>query len=281
MAVQRLTLLLLALCTGLHLGAAAAQDRRVQKQAVDWVVSLILPEAKPVDPTRLEAALRKRVTEQDRFTGTEGEKGILLLRIAGGTAMVTLMEAPIPGQELQNVCRFAWYWREACETVNDHKAHLLVVLMGTKLSKLNSAVLQTRIVAALMEESDAVAVYWGIALNSRKVFLERSAEVARDRPPTELWVDYRLGLDEVGRLSMSTDGLKEFNLMEIEAKDVTTPPQELYGLVQGMAAYLITKGPIIRDGDTVGASAKERIRVRHRPSYWRKGQRVYRLEFGR
>jgi Domain of unknown function (DUF4261) len=281
MAVQRLALFLLALCTGLHLGTAAAQRPTGQKQGVDWVASVILPEAKPVEPERLAAAIRKRVTDKERFTALEKDKGVLLLRIAEGTALVTLMEAPIPDQELQNVCRFAWHWREACETVNDHQAHLLVVLMGTKLGRLDSAVLQTKIVAALLEESDAVAAYWGTALNSRKVFLERSANADRDRPPTELWVDYRLGLDEKGRFSLSTDGLVDFNLMEIEVKDVVMPAQELYGVVQGMAAYLIRKGPIIRDGDTVGASAKQRIRIRHRRSYWRKGQRVYRLDFGR
>src|SRR5262249_36020035 len=155
----------------------------------------------------------------------------------------------------------------------------LAVLMGTKLSKLDSALLQTRIVAALIEESDAVAVYWGATLNSRKVFLEQSANVPRDRIPTWLWVNYRLSRDAASdRLSFSTDGLKDFGLMEIEAKDVALPFKDAYAHVEGMAAYLIAKGPIVRDGDTIGSSPTERIRVRHGPSYWRKGQRVYRLE---
>src|SRR5262245_42678681 len=211
---------------GLSLGTATAQNRAAPKKAVDWVVSVILPEAKPIDPARIEAELRKRVTEQDRFTGTEGDKGLLLPRVAEGTAMVSLMEAPIPGQELQKVCRFAWYWREACETIKDHKAHLLVVLMGTKLTKPDSALLQTRIVAALIEESDAVAAYWGSSLNSRKAFLEQSANIARDRMPTWLWVNYRVSRDAPsGRFSFSTDGLKDFDLPRIaQVVEARLPP---------------------------------------------------------
>jgi hypothetical protein len=272
-------LALLALSLGLRLAPAEAQKPATQKGGVDWVVSVILPEAKSVDAARLETALRKRITEKERFTGLEENKGIVLLRIGGGTALVSLMPAPIPGQELQRTCQFAWQWRQACETVKDHKAHFLVVLMGTKLGKAESALVQTKIVAALLEESNAVAAYWGTSLNSRDVFLEQSAKIAPDWTPTWLWVSYRLSRDASGRFSLSTEGLKDFDLMEIEAKDVAMPLNDLYGLIEGTAAYLIAKGPVIRDGDTVGHTAQQRIRVRHGKSYWR-ADRVYRIEFG-
>jgi Domain of unknown function (DUF4261) len=269
----------LALAAGLSLGAAAAEPSKAQMGSVDWVVSILLPEAKPVDPARMEAAIRKRVTDKDRFTGSEGDKEVVLLRIAEGTALVSLMGAPVPPKELQQTCRYAWYWREACDAVRDHKAHLLVVLMGTKLSKAESAVLQTKLVAALIEESNAVAAYWGTTLNSRDTFLEQSAKVTPDRMATWLWVSYRVSRDASGRLSISTEGLKDFNLMEIEAKDVAMPFSELHGLVDGMTAYLIKQGPVIQNGHTIGHSNEQRIRVRHGPSYWRAGTRVYRLEF--
>jgi Domain of unknown function (DUF4261) len=261
------------------LEAAAADNPKTEKASVDWVVSVILPEAKPVDPARLAAAVRKWIPQKEVFTGVEADKGVVMLRVAGGTALVSLMEAPIPGQELQRTCHNSWYWREACDAIKDHKAHLLVVLTGTKLSKVDSAVVQTKIVAALIEESNAVAAYWGTSLNSRESFLEQSTKIARDRMPTWLWVSYRVSRDASGRFSLSTEGLKDFKLMEIEAKDVTKPFNELYSLVEGMAAYLIAKGPVIHDGHTVGPTNEQRIRVRHAPSYWRKGTRVYRLEF--
>ncbi len=67
--------------------------------------------------------------------------------------------------------------------------------------------------------------------------------------------------------------------MEIETKDAAMPLRDLYGILQGTAAYLIAKGPIIRDGDTIGHTAQQQIRVRHGKSYWR-ADKVYRLDFG-
>jgi hypothetical protein len=69
--------------------------------------------------------------------------------------------------------------------------------------------------------------------------------------------------------------------MEIEIKDAGKPFLELHGLVEGMAAYLITEGPVIRHGDTIGHTKEQRIRVLHGNSYWRPGMRVYRLRFDR
>jgi hypothetical protein len=142
--------------------------------------------------------------------------------------------------------------------------------------------LQTKIVTALLEETNAVAAYWGTNLTSREMFLKQSANIIRGQMPTVLWIGYRVSRDaSSGRLSLSTDGLKDFDLMEIEVKDTPKPFTELYGLVDGMAAYLIAKGPVIRDGDTIGHSNAQRIRVRHGESYWRPGERVYRVAFDR
>jgi len=48
------------------------------------------------------------------------------------------------------------------------------------LGKAESAIVQTKIVAALLEESNAVATYWGTSLNSRDTFLAESAKIAPD-----------------------------------------------------------------------------------------------------
>jgi hypothetical protein len=251
-----------------------------QSSKTDWVVSVILPDAKPLDPERLAAAVKKRLTDKDKFAGAEPAENLVLLRVGGGTAMVSLMDRPIPNQELQQVCRFAWYWRAACETVRDHKAHFLVILMGTELDKLNSALLQTKIVAAVIEQSDAVASYWGMNLQPRDVFLKGSESASPDNIPVTLWVNYRISREASGNFSLSTRGLKDFGLMEIETKDAPMPGLELFDLVLGATQYLIAKGPVVQDGDTIGQSTKQRIRVRHADSYWNDGEKVYQIHFG-
>jgi uncharacterized protein DUF4261 len=190
------------------------------------------------------------------------------------------MEAPIPKGELQRVCELAWYWAEACAAIKDHKAHFLVVLMGTNLDKLDSALLETKIVAAVMEESNAVAGYWGVNLQSRDVWVDGSRSLSRTEIPTTLWINYRVSRGQPGRLSMSTLGMKDFGLMEIETKDAPLPGLQLFDLMLGTTAYLIMNGPVIKNGDTIGQSPEQKIRVRHADSYWNAGEKVYRIQFG-
>ncbi len=250
-----------------------------QNVKTDWIASVILSDAKPLDPERFAAALRKKLTVQERFTGIEPGKGIVVLRVAGGTAMISLIDRPVPKGELQEVCRAAWYWRDACNTIKDHKAHFLVVLMATDLDKLGSAVLQTKIISAMLEESNAVATYWGDSLQSRETFLKASAGVSRENIPATLWISYRLSKESTGNFSLSTQGLKDFKLMEIETKNAPMPGVDLLGLILNTTQYLIKKGPVIKDGDTIGDSAQQKIRVRHAESYWNAGEKVYRVEF--
>lgn len=253
-----------------------------QEVQTNWVASVILPEAKPIEPARLEAALRKRLSIQDRFVRTESEEPkLILLRVAGGTAMVSLMDSPIPNQELQKVCQLAWYWQAACDTVRDHKAHFLVILMGAEMDKLDAALLQTKIVASVIEESNAVAAYWGVNLQPRDVFLKGSANMSRSQIPTILWINYRLSREQSGNFTISSRGLENFGLMEIEAKDAPMPGRELFDLILGTSYYLITKGPVIKDGDTIGASPKLGIHIRHADSYWGNSEKVYRIDFSK
>ncbi len=53
--------------------------------------------------------------------------------------------------------------------------------------------------------------------------------------------------------------MKALGLMEIEAQDSPEPPSELRDRLFGLAEYLIDNGLVIRDGDTVGADAKEKF----------------------
>jgi hypothetical protein len=68
--------------------------------------------------------------------------------------------------------------------------------------------------------------------------------------------------------------------MEIETRDAPMPGLELYDLVLGTTRYLLEKGPVIRDGDTIGQSPNQKIRMRRAESHWNAGERVYRIEFG-
>ena len=73
--------------------------------------------------------------------------------------------------------------------------------------------------------------------------------------------------------------MESFGLREIETKEVNRNGRDVFVLLLSTAQYLIHKGPVIKDGETIGESPALNIRVRQGPSYWRDGLTVYRIVF--
>ncbi len=222
------------------------------------------------------ATLEHRLKGRLKIDAMEADSGkVILLRTRGGTVMVGLIEAPLPKGTVDDLCPSAWYWPKACEVTAAHRAHAIVSIFGTDLDRLDAHLLQTDAVAALMD-ANAIGSYWGASLQSKDAFLKLSSASSREAPPAWLWVNFRVSKDANG-FSLSTQGMESLELREIEAKDVRRSGLEMFSLLQGLAQYLISKGPVIKDGETIGDSPSLNIRVRQAPSYWREGATVYRV----
>lgn len=254
--------------------AAAAASDASQIRVLSFV---LVAEPKLPDARLLRADLEGRLPAHLAITDMDADKrNVILLRAAGGTVMIGLIDAPLPKGQVDDLCAGAWYWRQACEATSAHRAHIAVSVLGTPLDKLDASLLQTHVVASLMD-GNAVASYWGASLQSRDAFLRQSAQINREQPPVWLWVNFRVSHDPEKGVSLSTQGMEAFGLREIEAKDVNRSGREVFSLLVGMGQYLLPRGPVIKDGETIGDSPLLNIRVRQGPSYWRDGATVYRV----
>jgi hypothetical protein len=115
---------------------------------------------------------------------------------------------------------------------------------------------------------DGIGVYWGNACvaNSREVFESFCENISEEDLPVPVWLRFQLLRESEGEIGLYTLGMSQFGLMEIEVDDCQMKPMDLVEFVSNMALYLIRSGPVIADGNTIGNSPDERIRVRHRPS---------------
>lgn len=270
MPIRPLALLLCLLFA--LLPARAAEPSKAKALSFVLLSEPRLPEAQA-----FRAQVEKRLAGRLTIAGMEADgRDVILLRVAGGTVMVGLIDAPLPKGQIDDLCAAAWYWRQACQATAGHRAHVAVSVLGTGLDKLGASLLLTDVVASLMD-GNAIANYWGASLQSRDAFLRQSADISRDQPPAWLWINFRVSRDAERGFSVSTQGMEQFDLREIEAKDVNRPGLDVFVLLQGMAQYLISKGPVIQDGETIGDSPALGIRVRQGPSYWREGKTVYRV----
>lgn len=265
--------------TALLLLACLMSSTWGETSKVKGLTFVVLAEAKMPIAESVKAVLQEKLGSSFPIDKMEAGEEAILFRIAGGTVLIGLVDKPIPNGELHDVCRFTWYWKAACETVSPHKAHLIVSLLDTHLDKIDAALLLTKVVASVMPDANAIASYWHGNLQSRETFIKQSASASRQNLPVMLWVNYRLSQDPLKGWSISTRGMKDFDLMEIESKDANVDGRAIFSLVAWMSEYLISRGPIIKDGETVGRSAAQNIRVQHAPSYWHEGETVYRIVY--
>jgi hypothetical protein len=258
--------------------ALSSQPASSIEQSRPSVVSVVLlSEPKLLDARKFRDNLEKRVAGRVKVGDVEvnGKNG-MVVKTDRAKVIVKLIPSPLPNGQIDDLCVSAWYWKGACEATAKHQAQAVIGVMGTDLDKLDARLLLTDAVVAVMD-NNAIASYWLSSLQSREAFVRQATPMSRDSPPVWLWVNFRVSSDIEKGFSLSTSGMEQFDLREIEAKDINRPGKEVFSLLHGMAQYLVSNGPIIKDGETIGDSPKEGIEVRQGSSYWREGLTVYRV----
>lgn len=268
------TLLPLVFCAA----ASAVEPPKPEPSSIKALSFVALSESRLPSPAQVRTSLQARLGNVKIDEMETDDKKVILFRVRGGTVAVGLLDRPLPKGEIDAMCKWAWYWRAACDAMALHKAHLHIMTLDTDLDKVGAALLQTNVVASLMD-ANAIASYWGTSLQSKDAFLKLAARATSETPPVWLWVNFRMTNDVEKGWTISTQGMEAFGLYEIESRDVNLDGRKVFALIAGMAEYLVKKGPVIEDGETIGDSPSENIRVRHAPSYWHEGRTAYRVVF--
>lgn len=213
----------------------------------------------------------------------EGEQGDGTVSFSVGDAnvIVATVPAPIPWSDLEGPCATSILWPNAEQNVKQHKAHLIVTVMA-ELEPVEMSTLLTQATAALMAScSAAIGTYWGNAtlVVPKDMFIDFATDVMPHGPPLHVWVDFRVGMDGERTSAGFTAGMKSLGHMEFEAQGTPEPPGELRDRLLALCGYVIENGPVIRDGDTIGEDANERIRVVYSDSEFGHEEKVMRLVY--
>jgi hypothetical protein len=211
----------------------------------------------------------------------EKKEGTFAFRIGQSDVIAGHMPAPIPWSDLEGPCATSWLWPDAASALKAHKTHLIVTVSGESGPLARAALLTQAMAAILAACKEALGVFWCPAtlVISAPVFRDFAVRVLPLGPPLHIWVDFRVGRNEAGLSSGFTTGMASLGHMELETTNSPEPPGELRERMLGLAHYLIENGPVIRDGDTFGQDANERIRVVYAPSAFGHKERVMRLQY--
>ncbi|MBP6014324.1 MAG: DUF4261 domain-containing protein [Alphaproteobacteria bacterium] len=198
--------------------------------------------------------------------------GGFLLEFEGSLVSVIAVDNSLPRDAYERALRLDRVWPAAGEAMASHSAHVIVATLkeaNSHLEALNGAAQVTLTVAALATLVPGVAVVWanGDVITRTDRFSEAAHAFAQRQIRPDIWIgfDWLDGPPLQGgqrTLALTTTGLTAFVGREIEWLPAALPPTTIARRVFGVCQYLIVSGMVLKDGETVGVSESERIRVR-------------------
>ena len=224
---------------------------------------VMLPGDQPVDGRAVLDHLAATWGDLPAIAGVESSDGRTIAAIRGGMLAIAQVPMPIPATDLEGPVALAWHWPEAAERVAAHRQHLLVHAASDALDALDLRLFHTRLVASALAVSQATGVYAGDAMlvRSAEAWAEDARSASRAEPPILSWIGFNV-VAEPDATSAYTTGLSSFGHRELEVRRTARPPGDVIGSLADLANYLLASGRSFRDGDTFGATASDRTRIR-------------------
>ena len=203
-----------------------------------------------------------------QISGAKRDENTVSFQIGTVNVAIGFIPGPIPWSDLEGPCATSALWPDSAEVLKDHRSHLIVSVFNEP-SALSRFVLLTKIVASLAATSPGVlGIYWshGSLVVSPALFRDFALEVLPSGPPIHIWIDFRVGKERDGLSYGFTTGLSALGHMELEVRSAPEAIESLHERLIAISGYLVSKGPVISDGDTVGESEFERLVIRVAPS---------------
>ena len=199
------------------------------------------------------------------------QAGGILIDIDGVLITVMLIDKPLPPDATERALQLDRVWPDARETIARNKAHVIIATLNPITNHgqaLNSDAYVSFVAASVMDMTNATSLVWeaGDAITKAETFQQATDALAEKQLPVLSWMSLAIGQGPptatgAPTVIMRTRGVAPFAGREIEFAPSTWPPAQMADRVIGTALYLMQRGPVVKDGDTLGNTSSERITV--------------------
>ena len=246
-----------------------------------WLALIALSEPVLPDPHAVAARCDAMAPDEAPLVLSSHTEGMATFEWGEATVAYTLVDKPIPAQQLEGPCECAWYWPTAWQDLAGHKAHLIVALIDDGRNRLAKGVKLTRLSAALLANAHACGLQWG---GSRQVhapaaFIDLATKMTLEDLPLYLWIDFRVEPIAEGTWRLFTTGMEAFGRKELEVAHFVGDPQELVNHVYNIAHFQLDRTPGMKGGDTIGLPGDVQATIEEADSVAEDDQPVLRVEF--
>ena len=194
----------------------------------------------------------------------EKDDDALVFEVGDMLAAVSLNNYPIPGGEAEGNAENNYMWEDAVKVAKEHRAHLMVAVLGKEENLLEKGKLFTKVVATCCRQEYATGIYTsGVVFEPR--FYEGFAEQMReDELPIFNWIWFGLWRDENG-MNGYTYGLDSFGKDEMEVLGTDAKPSDLRDFLASLVSYVLENDVELHDGETIGFDADDKHTITRSP----------------
>ena len=194
----------------------------------------------------------------------EKDDDALVFEVGDMLAAVSLAEYPIPGGEAEGNAENNYMWEDAVKVAREHRAHLMVAVLGKEEYLPEKGKLFTKVVAACCRQKYATGIYTsGVVFEPR--FYEGFADMMEeDELPIFNWIWFGLWRDEKG-LNGYTYGMEAFGKDEMEVLGTNADPNDLRDFLASLASYVLENDVELHDGETIGFAEDDKHTITRSP----------------
>ncbi len=193
----------------------------------------------------------------DKISGSSSDAKIYV--VDGSMIVLGFLDIKVPNGEAEDWAQFNYMWPDAVEVTSTHKAHVFVLVLGEGSFK-DRAVLYTKVVSAFCKLDITLGVYANKVVYSPDFFYKASMMIKDEEFPIFNTVWFGIGKETEG-VSGWTCGLDCFGKDEIEIISSEKHPMEIREVLFGIARYVIEEDVILHDGETIGLTAEQRLKI--------------------
>ena len=194
----------------------------------------------------------------------EKDDDALVFEVGDMLAAVSLNNYPIPGGEAEGNAENNYMWEDAVKVAREHRAHLMVAVLGKEENLVEKGRLFTKVVAACCRQKYAAGIYTsGVVFEPR--FYEGFADMMQgDELPIFNWIWFGLWRDENG-MNGYTYGLDVFGKDEMEVLGTDAKPSDLRDFLASLVSYVLENDVELHDGETIGFAADDKHTITRSP----------------
>ena len=194
----------------------------------------------------------------------EKDDDALVFEVGDMLAAVSLATYPIPNGEAEANAENNYMWEDAVKVAREHRAHLMVAVLGKEEDLLEKGRLFTKVVAACCRQEYATGIYTsGVVFEPR--FYEGFADMIKnDELPIFNWIWFGLWRNEKG-LNGYTYGMEAFGKDEMEVLGTNADPNDLRDFLASLASYVLENDVELHDGETIGFAEDDKHTITRSP----------------